>query len=304
MIAAPGAGPVAGTRLAVTGAGGFVGSHLSAMLAGEGAVVSRYTRRAPIVDPAGDLAHDLHGSKVVFYLATSIHPSTAERHPEWVAADRAAFVRMLDQLAGLDGPPLVVLASSGGYVYGPQARLPFAEDAPVHTDTAYGQAKLQLERDLADRRGVVPGIALRLSNVYGPGQHTSTGHGVIAHWAQAALAGQPLRIIGDPATLLDFVHVDDVAAAMCRIGALAADDAGLPAVLNIGSGEPTSLDRLLQVFARLLARELPVERTASRSFERNDTVLDIRSAAEILGWTPQTSLEDGLAGVLRQLSGT
>jgi len=296
-------GVLAGTPVAVTGSSGFIGSRLATALAGEGAAVTRHTRADPALGPDGRPAPGLRAARVVYHLATSIHPSTAQRHPEWVAADRAAFGLLLDRLAWLADPPLVVLASSGGYVYDPKAPQPFAEDAPLHADTAYGRAKLELEGDLAARRDVLPGIALRLSNVYGPGQHTSSGHGVIAHWARAARAGRPLRVIGDPATVLDFVHVTDVAGALCRLGSAAVAGRDLPAVLNIGSGEPTSLAGLLHLFSRVAGRDLPAEQAAGRGFDRQDTVLDVRAAARALGWRPRISLAAGLRGVWRQTPG-
>lgn len=294
---------LAGTRVAVTGASGFIGSRLATALAVEGAIVTRHTRSDPALSPAGAPSAGLRGARVVYHLATSIHPSTAQRHPEWVAADRAAFGLLLDRLARLGDPPLVVLASSGGYVYDPKAPQPFAEDAALHADTAYGQAKLDLEADLAARRDVLPGIALRLSNVYGPGQHTSSGHGVIAHWARAARDGRPLRIIGDPATVLDFVHVSDVAGAMCRLGAAVVTSQPLPGVLNIGSGEPTSLTGLLSALSQVAGRRLPAEQAPGRGFDRQDTVLDVTAAARTLGWRPRTSLAAGLHGVWRQTPG-
>jgi UDP-glucose 4-epimerase len=300
-LATPADGLVAaGTRVALTGARGFIGAPLRAALVGLGAEVCAFTSDQPILRPDGSLPPELPGSRVVLHFATSVTPRSAERHPERVSADRDRFIRLLDRLAELDRPPLVGLASSGGYVYDPQARLPFQEGSPLRPQTAYGKAKRQLERELADRRDAVPGIALRLASVYGPGQPTGTGHGVIAHWLEAAARGEPLRLFGEPSTLRDFVYIDDVVEAMCRVVALAC--APLPAAVNIGSGEATSLDRLLRILVCLVTGNAAVERTGNRGFDRYDAQLDIRCARSALGWAPRTALETGLVRVWRGLA--
>jgi UDP-glucose 4-epimerase len=286
-------------RIAVTGAHGYLGSRLSAALAAAGAEVHTYTRQRPVLRPDGSLPPELPGDQVLFHLASGISPASAERHPARLAADHDLFARLLDRLAGLDRPPLVVLASSGIYVYDPEAGLPFREGSPLAPRTAYGKAKFQLERELRDRRDSVPGVALRLAAVYGPGQPAEPGRGVIAHWLRAALAGSPVRLFGQPSTLRDFVYAGDVVAAMRRVATLAS--APLPEALNIGSGEATSLDQLLCALRRVVG-DLSVDRVEDRGFDRYDAQLDVRLAASTLGWTPQTTLEAGLASTWRALT--
>jgi UDP-glucose 4-epimerase len=286
-------------RIAVTGAHGYIGSRLSAALVAAGAEVHTFTRQRPVLRPGGSLSPELPGDQVLFHLASSVGPASAEGHPAQVAADHDLFARLLDQIARLDRPPLVVLASSGVYVYDPGAGLPFREGSPLVPRTAYGKAKLQLEHELRDRRDSVPGVALRLATVYGPGQPADPGRGVIAHWLRAALVGSPVRLFGQPSTLRDFVYVGDVVAAMCRIAALAS--APLPEALNIGSGRATSLDQLLCAL-RLVVGDVSVERVEDRGFDRYDAQLDVRLAASALGWIPRTTLEAGLVRTWQALT--
>jgi UDP-glucose 4-epimerase len=290
--------------VAVTGAGGYIGSRLVTALSAGQYEIAAFTRGRPVLESGGGLCGDLAGARVLFHLATRAHPGSAERHPGILAADRDDFRNLLDRLAKLERPPLVVLASSGGYVYDSRSPLPYNEDSPVRPATAYGRAKLRLERDLADHSGQIPGIALRLSGVYGPGQPTGGGQGVIAHWLEAARTGAALRLFGDPATVLDFIHVDDVVNALCRIALLAEAGACLPPVLNIGSGEATSLDRLLRMFMAFLVGAVRVERVPGRGFDRTGTVLDVRRAAAVLGWAPAIDLATGLVAVARAALGS
>lgn len=307
-------------RVAVTGAHGYIGSCLSVALAAAGAEVRTFTRQRPALAPGGTLSPGLPGSQVLFHLASGVSPASAERCPAQVSADHDLFARLLDRLAELDRPPLVVLASSGVYVYDPGIRLPFREESPLVPRTAYGRAKLQLERELRDRRDAVPGVALRLATVYGPGQPARPGQGVIAHWMRAAREGAPVRLFGQPSTLRDFVYIGDVVAAMCRIAALAsppeasapeaspseasppgASAMTLPAAVNIGSGQATSLDELLS-HLRQVVGDLPAERVPDRGFDRYDAQLDVRLAASALGWAPQIPLATGLARTWQALT--
>src|SRR6185436_17508199 len=131
----------------------------------------------------------------------------------------------------------------------------------------YASLKLDLEEAfLAGACETSQRSVLRLSNVYGPGQRFGTGQGVVGYWFRALRDGEPIRLFGDPETIRDYVYVDDVAAAF-----LAAHCASrpLPPVLNIGSGEPTSLRGLVHVLLRAAQRpEHPVHMTEDRPFDR------------------------------------
>jgi nucleoside-diphosphate-sugar epimerase len=304
-------GPAGGAALAaaVIGARGFVGSHLTRALRGSGAAVAAFTRDRPAVLAGGQagggragggragggrLAAPLRAARVIYYLATSINPMLAERHPELVSADLDAFRRFADAAAAAATAPVVVLASSGGTVYDTAAAPPYREDAPLAPGSAYGQAKLRLETDLLDRGGALTPVILRLSNVYGPGQRTGTGQGVIGHWVASLRAGQPLRILGDPAAERDYVYVGDVVEAMLAIGRHPAGRP-LPTVLNIGSGVPTSLAELLASLQRAAGRTAQPQYAPGRGFDRRRVWLDVRQAGRTLGWQPRTALTDGLA---------
>jgi dTDP-glucose 4,6-dehydratase len=287
---------------AIVGADGFIGSRLRTHLGRDHPVVS-FTRERPAVDVDGAPAPELRTADTVYYLATSVNPATAARDPAAVAADHDHFVRLMDALAALERPPLLIFASSGGTVYDVAAPCPYGEDSALHPSNAYGAAKLALEQALFERRAVLPGIALRLSNVYGPGQRTGTGLGVVAHWLQAVAEGTPLRVIGDPATVRDYVYVDDVCAALEKVRAAHTAGVSLPAALNIGSGEGTSLSGLLAVLEATVQRELSVEYAPHRSFDRRDAVLDTSRTHQVLGWRSSTSLPEGLARTWRSIAG-
>ncbi|OEU94837.1 NAD-dependent epimerase/dehydratase family protein [Streptomyces oceani] len=282
--------------VAVVGANGFLGGSLMRALSRAGVEARGYTSADPAVcgtrpDPA------LCRADVIFYLASRISPAIAEREPERATEEITAFRAFLETLRENQRRPVVTIAASGGTVYDPGCEPPFDERSPVRPSSVYGRAKLDQEDALARASGWIAPVVLRLSNVYGPGQRTTAGYGVVGHWMKALLAGERLRMLGHGGSSRDYVHVDDVANAMFgvlgRESALRAADR--PTVLNIGAGFPTSLDDLLQHLEVTVGRPIPVEREPARSFDRKSVWLDIRRAADVLGWRPEVGIAEGLA---------
>lgn len=280
---------------AVIGCNGFIGAHVAAMLEQAGVGVARFGRADPLLAAGGGPAAALAQAAVIYYLAASITPATAEVHPECAQADRQTFLGLLDALARTPASPVLVLASSGGLVYDAAAAPPYPEDAALDPASAYGRAKLQLERDLLGAGGDLIPVIARMSNVYGPGQRTGRGQGVVAHWLEALRDGRALQFIGDPGALRDYVFAADVAEAMLAVYRLAMRARPLPAVVNLGSGEPTSLERLQAVLCSVTGCDPKVEYAPARDFDRRDVWLDVGLAARTLGWRARTSLADGLA---------
>ena len=284
-------------RAAVIGSAGFIGRRLSAKLAGARVRTSCYTRQARFLSD-GELAEPVADAGTVYYLASSINPALGESHPELALEDHRLFSALLEQLRRRDNPPTVVLTSSGGTVYDPAFPPPFGESSPLGPSGAYGRAKVALEEELLRYADSLPAVILRLSNVYGPGQPTGRGQGVLAYWLHAALDGRPLRLIGDPRSTRDYVFVDDVVDAMRRVHGA---EPGLPMILNIGSGVRTSLNSLLDVVHEVVGLDLPVDHQPSRLFDRHDVWLDVTEAGRVLGWRPETWLVDGVAATWRSL---
>jgi UDP-glucose 4-epimerase len=283
----------------IVGADGFIGQHLATALNAGSVPTTRYTRRDPLPcrddQPAGT-----HGAATVFYLASSVTPALAEEHPEWVTADHLRFAAVLADLTRRPNPPTVVLTSSGGTVYDPDLPPPYREDSPTRATSRYGAAKLALEQQLIRYAATAPAVIVRLSNVYGAGQRLGKSQGVLAHWLHAAADGYPLHMIGDPNAVRDYVFVSDVVDCLCRIAARPhASGPAEPLILNVGSGEGTSLATLLATVESVVGRELVVERRPHRAVDRMETWLDVRRAAQVLGWRPRTSLADGIAAMWR-----
>ena len=279
---------------AVVGADGFLGRHLVRRLQQAGVPVLSHTRARPLLWPDGRPDPGLAAVGTVFWLASTINPAVAESDPGRVAADHAVFRDLLDRLpAG----PRVVLVSSGGTVYDPAATPPYAESAPVRPTGAYGAAKLALERALTEALGPAA-VVVRVANAYGPGQPAASGQGVVAHWLRSAAEGGPVTIYGDPQTTRDYVYVVDIADALLRVHVAAEP----PAVVNVGSGRPTTLEELAEVVMDVVGRDrTELRHLPARSFDLSRTWLDVTLAEQALGWVAATGLREGVAAAWTEL---
>ena len=286
--------------VAVVGANGFIGRRVTASLRHRGIPLAEYTRLVPFSRPDASPASGLVSARTVYWLVSSTNPQTAESHPERVTSDIDAFARLLAVLDGSNLSPQIVLVSSGGTVYDPAGRPPYAEQAPVRATSAYAHAKLRLEELLLTHPGLRDSsVVLRVSNAYGPGQPAVGGQGVVAHWLKALAEHRPIVIYGDPATTRDYVYVDDVVDAMIRVHQ---HRAPLPAILNVGSGKPTTLQDLATIVLDVAGvPAVSLRHEGARSFDVSQTWLDVSAIRGVLGWQPVTDLRTGVAAAWSSL---
>jgi UDP-glucose 4-epimerase len=248
----------------VTGGAGFIGSTLVDRLLADG-------RQVAVVDNLASGNFDNlrgareHGSAFAFHqidvrspdlpaLFASIEPEVvfhlAAQADVRVSVARPLFDAEVNVLGGLNviesgrlaGARKIVVASSGGTIYGEPApeALPVDERHPQHPVSPYGVAK-KVTDDYLFAMGALHGLqhaSMALANVYGPRQDPHGEAGVVAIFAGRLLAGDPCTVFGDGAQTRDFVYVDDVVDAFCRG---AGSGSG---VYNIGTGVETSVNQL------------------------------------------------------------
>jgi UDP-glucose 4-epimerase len=301
-------------RFVVTGGAGFVGSALVERLLGAGhQVLAVDDLSSGRVDNLAGVAGDPHltllecdvaadpareamsafGAEVFMHLAARMDVRHSVADPI-----RDARNNVLGTLAVLESARhgrvrKVVLASSGGTIYGQQDRLPVDESARVDPRSPYRASKASAESYLCVYRHLyqLQTTALALGNVYGPRQDPYGEAGVVAIFASALLEGRQSEIFGDGAASRDYVYVDDVVSAFV----LAAGSAGDGLRLNIGTGQETSVRTLHSLIAEAVGGpDGPVIRPP-RPGELRRIVLDSGAAHRVLGWRARTDLADGLA---------
>ena len=191
----------------------------------------------------------------------------------------------------------VVFASSSA-VYDDDAPVPVAEESSVRPSSPYGIDKYagELFLDYYARVHGVTYTALRFMNVYGPRQDPESDYsGVISIFIDRALAGRPITIYGDGEQTRDFVHARDIARALvsaCTNGV--ADQA----VINLGAGEETSINRLARIILDLAESKSAISYAPVRAGDIRRSVTKLDRARSLLGFTPTIGLREGLAETL------
>lgn len=228
--------------------------------------------------------------EVILHLAGQIDVRRSVQDPMLDASINVLGTLNVLQAAIASGVRKVVLASSGGSIYGDGTRQPVSETDRCRPRSPYGIGKrvlhdyLDFYRDVHGLRSTV----LALGNVYGPRQNHLGEAGVVSIFLGRMLQGLETMIFGDGSQTRDFVFVGDVAEAFVR-----AIDLG-DGVLNIGTGVETSIDELWRLCARVSKHESPPRYRAVRPGELQRNCLNCERAGRELKWNSTTSLLEGL----------
>ncbi|WP_243718940.1 NAD-dependent epimerase/dehydratase family protein [Actinomadura sp. KC06] len=303
-------------RVVVTGAAGFIGSHVVDAFSAAGHEVlavdapgrsptpdvarrtwARVAARPGVVAAEIDLAaHDLGtvaAADVVVHLAG--RPGVRD---SWGAgravAERDNVLATRRLLASCMGRPArrrprVIIASSSS-VYGSAGRRPNREDDPLSPASPYAVSKVEVERlaGLAARDGLRT-VLLRYFSVYGPRQRPDMA---FHRFAEAALDGRPLPVFGDGRRTRSFTHVQDVVAATL---AAAAEELPPGIAVNVGHAEPVAVTDAIGLLTGVLGVRAEIRREAPVAGDAERTWADTGRARRLLGWTATTGLAEGLA---------
>lgn len=188
-----------------------------------------------------------------------------------------------------------VYVSSGGTVYGESDGSPLKETAPNFPLSPYGVTKLACERYvyMYHRLHGLPGIVVRPSNIYGPGQLPFRGQGLIATAMGLARQGAPIHIFGDGTHVRDYLYIDDFCTALLQV-----TEQGAPGTLyNAGSGKGITINEIVESISEVVRRQgfdLAAIRQPARAFDVHANTLDTTALRTATGWQPATSLAEGL----------
>ena len=297
----------------VTGAAGFIGSHLCEALVARGMDVVGVDCFTDYYDPAIkrrnlaallagprfrllelDLSQDdlraLPEAKWVFHQAAQpgVRASWGAEFATYTKHNVLATQRLLERYKGTQVERVVVASSSS--VYGDAERMPTGEGDLPKPFSPYGVTKLAAEHLalLYARNFGVPAVALRYFTVYGPRQRPDMGFN---RFFTALLSGSEIGVYGDGEQTRDFTFVADAVAAN-----LAAAEKGMNGrAYNIGGGSRVSVNHVLATIGNIAGRAPRIRHEAPQPGDPRDTGADIARARSDLGWTPRVQLADGLA---------
>jgi len=302
-------------RVAVTGAGGFIGSHLAEALVGAGADVTavvRYNSRGDdgnlrYVAPEArrslrvqriDLAdvdatrQALARAEVVFHLAAFVGIPYSYAHPHDAVLNNVLSTLNVLSVARDIGVERLVQTSTSE-VYGSAQQIPIPETHPLQPQSPYSASKIATDHVALSYHYSfdLPVTIVRPFNTFGPRQ---SARAVIPTVITQALVGPEIRI-GTTSTTRDFTFVDDTV----RGFLLAAESAtSIGEVVNIGTGQETSVDDAIRAIIEVVGKQVRVVRDERRLRPDRSEVTrlcaDIRKAERLLGYRPAVAFEEGI----------
>ena len=304
-----------GKQVLVTGAGGFIGSHLVERLVAEGANVCAFVRYNSRGDAgllrlapkeviqqvqivAGDIrdADAIHkaveGRQVVFHLGALISIPYSYQHPlEVTEVNVMGTLNVLMACSKLKVDRLIHTSTSE--VYGTAQRIPIDENHPLQGQSPYSASKIGADK-LAESFNCaynLPVITVRPFNTFGPRQ---SARAVIPTIITQALAQSVIRL-GNLETSRDFTYVDDTVDGFVKAAETPGGDGK---TINLGTGSAIKIRGLVEKIIHISGSSAHIEVDAARLRPTDSEVLQLLSnnalAYATLGWAPRTSLEDGL----------
>jgi nucleoside-diphosphate-sugar epimerase len=314
----------AGPRSLVTGAAGFIGSHLCQRLLQEGHDVvgldcftDHYPRSVKEENLAELRAHPrfqfvetdmvevdlgalVGGRDYIFHHAAQagVRKSWGRDFLIYLRNNIDATQRLLEAVKeSAAGIKRLVYASSSS-VYGSDGQLPMREDHYLQPLSPYGVTKLAGEHlcHLYWENYGIPVVSLRYFTIYGPRQRPDMA---FHRFIRKAIQGDPITVYGDGEQTRDFTFISDAIEA--NLLAVKEDVAGK--VFNIGGGSRISVKEVIRLLERILAGPIQVEYQAGLKGEMKHTYADCLRARDLLGYIPRVSISEGLAREVAWLRG-
>jgi len=294
-------------KILVTGGAGFIGSNVVDALVKDGHEVTVLdnlsTGKEENINPEVKFYNvdllDMESLELVFrefkpdvvnHHAAQIDVRKSVEDPAFDAETNIIGSLNLFELSINYGVRRIIFSSTGGALYGEPSNLPATEDTPIEPLSPYGVSKYCVENYLNyfKRLYGIERVILRYANVYGPRQDPLGEAGVVAIFTGKILKGEKPVIYGDGNQTRDYVFVEDVVQA--NILALS----GKEGTYNIGTGKETSVNELIEVFSKVLGREIKPEYAPPRIGEVHRISLDGERARRELGFVPKYSLPEGI----------
>lgn len=292
-------------RVLVVGASGFIGRSVSKTLIDKGFDVHGIARTQPDFPFFGfthSRSHEVTELKdeaydAVVFCAGRLRPSSKVDSLIEDVFPEAMEVLRFAEMCEAAGVSKFIMMSSGGTIYGEGGGAKKVETDCLKPVSPYGFMHLMVDKGLTQisLRKKMQTLCMRIANVYGPGQNTVEGQGLIPAIRNCVLAEKKFTIRGDGSSVRDYVFIDDVVEAIH----LALNVERLPLVMNIGSSSGASVNEVISAFEAEIDKPIKITNVPAHKAEIKQIVLDNTLAQDVLGWVPQVSLKQGLQKYLQ-----
>jgi len=301
-----------GKKVLVTGANGFIGSHLTEALLGRGAEVSIFVRPkakgavfSNLAKVQGKIANVVEGNigqescrqkivennpEAIFHLAAEAYVPFSFEHPlETLKTNLLGTLNVLHAAMDLKGIEQVVCTSSSE-IYGTALENRIDESHPLNPCSPYAASKLAADRYCYSywKTYGLPVAVIRPFNCFGP-RHLRD---VIPKFIQLALQDNPLTIYGDGKQTRDFTYVSDTVEGFLLMGSR---KEAVGKAINFGSGKDHTINETASLIKKLSGSKSEIIHVEKRKAEIQKLACDYRLAKKLFGWEPKISFEQGLA---------
>lgn len=279
-------------RIGVTGASGFIGTHLLSALKNRGEVVTLSRRKE--LPGKQELKRFVADTDLIFHLG-AVNRGADE---EVLAGNIFSTSRLLESIANDGKPSARIIFASSAQVYSwVNCKASIRETRRTNPDTAYGIGKQSAENLI--RNSGIPFVILRMSNVYGPGCRPNY-NSVIPTLCNRVIKDLPLVINGDGRQCRDFVYIEDVVQAFILAGFESVTDSGK--IYNVSSGRMVSLKNIVG-HVRRLHKSTKVEFLMDKKNSEISYSCDPSKFSKKYGWRPRVSLVKGIEQTLSYFRG-
>lgn len=310
-----------GRPVLITGAAGFIGSHLAAALVARGRRVVGLDNFDPFYDraikkhniatldpslftfvecdirdaEAVSRVTDTHRPGVIHHLAALAGVrSSIEQPARYASVNLDGLLTVLEAARRCDCRQLLFASSSS--VYGDNSKAPFAEDDPVNAPISPYAATKRAGELLCHTYSHLYGLsigALRFFTVFGPAQRPDLA---ISSFMRRIAASQPVPMFGDGTTSRDYTYIDDIIAGVLAAHRVIADsDDGFFRIWNLGGSHPVTLSEMIRAIADVIGRKPRIDQLPMQPGDVQRTWADLTRSRAELDYEPATSFHDGLA---------
>ena len=299
-----------GMNILILGAAGFIGTNLTIKLAenkdNQITLVDKSKSyfsniekfnfsNVEIKESSLDVGMDfsiLEGQDTIYHLVSTNVPTTSNQHISQDIQTNVLFSSYLFDACVKHGVKKVVFISSGGTVYGKEAKCPLPENTPTNPISSYGVQKITIEK-LLYLYNYMYGLdyrIIRLANPYGPYQRPNGVLGAVTTFTYKALRGDEITVYGDGSVVRDFIYIDDAIRAIEKI----VNSDNKYHTFNLGCGYGTSIKEVIETIHIALGTEMNIVYKERRSVDVPVNYLDISRYEKYFGKLNPISLSEGI----------